>query len=96
LLSIRTNARLIIGLLLAASQVLPALAGAAGFQPIDGSKRLKADLVAVFAHPDDETGMAPTLAYYAWVQNKRIPVSVSTRGALRSGRSTHQPGPAQA
>ena len=30
-----------------------------------GADLLKTDVMGVFAHPDDETGMAATLCYYA-------------------------------
>ena len=45
-----------------------------------GAALLKADMIVVFAHPDDETGMAPTLAYYALGQNRRIAALYATRG----------------
>ena len=33
--------------------------------PKQGAEFLKTDILGVFAHPDDETGMAATLASYA-------------------------------
>lgn len=45
-----------------------------------GEALLKTDILAVFAHPDDETGMATTLAHYAHVLNKRITHVYATRG----------------
>lgn len=45
-----------------------------------GQDLLKADCIAVLAHPDDETGMAPTLAYYAHAKGKRIVNVYCTRG----------------
>jgi LmbE family N-acetylglucosaminyl deacetylase len=48
--------------------------------PRQGASLLKADLVAVLAHPDDETGLAPTLAHYALGQNKRVVNIYCTRG----------------
>jgi len=45
-----------------------------------GELLLKADIMAVFAHPDDETGMATTLAHYALLEHKRIVNVYCTRG----------------
>jgi LmbE family N-acetylglucosaminyl deacetylase len=45
-----------------------------------GSVLLKTDILAVFAHPDDETGMAATLAYYALVRGKVVSTIYCTRG----------------
>lgn len=64
-------ARLLFLSLLAASQSL------AGKQ---GAEMLKADIMVVLAHPDDETGMASTLAWYALGQGKAITNIYATRG----------------
>lgn len=45
-----------------------------------GEVLLKADIMAVFAHPDDETGMATTLAHYALLDHKKIVNVYCTRG----------------
>ena len=44
------------------------------------SDPLKTDLMGVFAHPDDETGVASTLAYYALGQGKVVANVYCTRG----------------
>lgn len=61
----------ILGWLLAAST-------ASSSEP--GEALIKTDLLGVFAHPDDETGMAPTLAYYAHGRGARIAHIYCTRG----------------
>ena len=45
-----------------------------------GADLLKTDLLCVLAHPDDETGMASTLAYYAHGRDKVITPVYCTRG----------------
>ena len=45
-----------------------------------GAELLKVDILGVFAHPDDETGVAPTLAYYALGRNKTVAHVYMTRG----------------
>lgn len=47
---------------------------------LQGNALLKADILGVFAHPDDETGMASTLARYALGQDKTIIHAYCTRG----------------
>jgi len=47
---------------------------------LTGDALVKADLLSVFAHPDDETGMATTLAHYARIENKRVVNIYCTRG----------------
>lgn len=49
-------------------------------QPIQGAALLKTDLLGVFAHPDDETGMAATIARYAHVRNAVVAHVYCTRG----------------
>src|SRR4051794_359022 len=41
---------------------------------------LKTDLLFVGAHPDDETGLAATLAWYALGKNKVVGCVYATRG----------------
>lgn len=60
--------------------VAPALPAAEEENLLTGSDLLKTDILAVFAHPDDETGMATTLAHYAHIGNKRIANVYCTRG----------------
>jgi LmbE family N-acetylglucosaminyl deacetylase len=48
--------------------------------PRQGAALLKTDLLAVFAHPDDETGVAATIAAYALGKGKHIAHVHCTRG----------------
>lgn len=48
--------------------------------PKQGAELLKTDILVVLAHPDDETGMASTLAYYAHGKGARIAHAYCTRG----------------
>jgi LmbE family N-acetylglucosaminyl deacetylase len=48
--------------------------------PKQGSGLLKTDIMGVFAHPDDETGMAATLAYYALGKTSVVANVYCTRG----------------
>lgn len=59
--------------------VLPA-ADAPVDPPRQGAALLKTDLLGVFAHPDDETGMAATLARYAHGREAVIAHVYCTRG----------------
>jgi LmbE family N-acetylglucosaminyl deacetylase len=45
-----------------------------------GAELLKTDILCVLAHPDDETGMASTIAYYAHERNTIISHVYCTRG----------------
>ena len=45
-----------------------------------GAALLKTDILCVLAHPDDETGMASTLAYYAHEREATISHVYCTRG----------------
>ena len=45
-----------------------------------GAELLKTDILSVLAHPDDETGMASTLAYYAHGRDATIAHAYCTRG----------------
>lgn len=65
-------------LLLAAVSLRLAVADAA--EPRTGAALLKTDLLGVFAHPDDETGVAATLAHYALGQGKVVAAVYCTRG----------------
>jgi LmbE family N-acetylglucosaminyl deacetylase len=48
--------------------------------PRQGAALLKTDLLAVFAHPDDETGVAAALAYYALGRGSVVANVYCTRG----------------
>jgi LmbE family N-acetylglucosaminyl deacetylase len=48
--------------------------------PKQGAALLKTDVMGVFAHPDDETGVAATLAYYAHGRNAVVANVYCTRG----------------
>src|SRR5262249_17065714 len=48
--------------------------------PKQGAALLKTDILGVFAHPDDETGVAATLAYYAQGRNAVVANVYCTRG----------------
>src|SRR5258706_15300515 len=48
--------------------------------PRQGAALLKTDIMGVFAHPDDETGMAATLAYYAFGKTSVVANIYCTRG----------------
>src|SRR5881398_2096627 len=45
-----------------------------------GADLLKTDIMAVFTHPDDETGVAATLAYYAVGKTSVVANVYCTRG----------------
>ena len=66
---------------------LPALALAAllgrpcaGQPAKQGADLLKTDIMGVFAHPDDETGVAATMAAYALGKGKVVANVYCTRG----------------
>ena len=48
--------------------------------PLTGQELLKTDILGVFAHPDDETGAAGTLAAYALGKGSVIAHVYCTRG----------------
>lgn len=49
-------------------------------KPKQGTALLKTDIMGVFAHPDDETGMAATLAHYALGKGSVVANVYCTRG----------------
>lgn len=59
-----------------------------------GAELLKTDLLGIFAHPDDETGMAATLAYYGLGQGKVVSAVYCTRGEGGGNMVGTQWGPA--
>lgn len=48
--------------------------------PVQGAALLKTDILGVFAHPDDETGVAATLATYALGKHATVANVYCTRG----------------
>ena len=68
--------------LLAALSLLgrSALAQSPSAIPKQGAALLKTDILGVFAHPDDETGTAATLARYALGQTSVVANVYCTRG----------------
>lgn len=62
--------------------------------PLQGAALLETDILGVFAHPDDETGMAATLAHYAQAGNKVIAHAYVTRGEGGGNMVGTQGGPA--
>jgi hypothetical protein len=70
------RAGLWVGLVLVWIGLLPGTGAAAP----QGEALLKTDLLGVFAHPDDETGVAPLMAYYALGAGKRVSHVYCTRG----------------
>ncbi len=48
--------------------------------PLQGTALLKTDILGVFAHPDDETGAAATLARYALGEGRVVAQVYNTRG----------------
>ncbi len=59
-----------------------------------GAELLKTDIMGVFAHPDDETGMAGTLAMYALAREKVVANVYCTRGEGGGNMVGTQWGPA--
>jgi len=62
--------------------------------PLQGAAFLKTDILGVFAHPDDETGMAATLAHYAHGEKRVIAHAYVTRGEGGGNMVGTQAGPA--
>ncbi len=52
----------------------------AGAEPRIGAALLKTDLLGIFAHPDDETGVAPLIAHYALGEGRVVTHVYCTRG----------------
>lgn len=77
-------------MLLHGSTPMPAAPSA----PPQGAALLKTDILGVFAHPDDETGMAATLARYGRGLGKTIAHAYVTRGEGGGNMVGTQGGPA--
>src|SRR5215831_20066473 len=58
--------------------------------------RMKADLLVVVAHPDDEGGVTPYLARAIYDQHKRVAVVFATRGGSGGNDFSREHGPALA
>ena len=69
-----------LGGLIAITAANPHPARGAESGPKQGAELLKTDIMAVFAHPDDETGMAATLAQYARGRHATVANVYCTRG----------------
>ncbi len=83
-----------VSILLGPSPFVPARA-ATELQPAkQGAALLKTDILAVFAHPDDETGVASVLARYALTQGKVVANVYCTRGEGGGNMVGTQWGPA--
>lgn len=67
------------GLAAGVAGVLGGVAASAAAE-LQGEPLLKADVLAVFAHPDDETTMAPLIADLALRQGRRVDHVYATRG----------------
>ena len=59
-------------------------------------ERMKADILVVVAHPDDEGGVTPYLARAIYDQHKRVAVVFATRGGSGGNDYTREHGPALA
>src|SRR5246500_460483 len=59
-------------------------------------ERVKADILAVVAHPDDEGGVTPYLARAIYDEHKRVAVVYTTRGGSGGNDYTREHGPALA
>lgn len=62
--------------------------------PPQGAALLKTDIMGVFAHPDDETGVAATMAHYALGRGKVVAHVYCTRGEGGGNMVGTQAGPA--
>lgn len=76
--------------------LLPSILGSASDAPamVSGADRLKVDLLGVFAHPDDETGVAATVALLAHGHGRTIAHAYCTRGEGGGNMVGTQAGPA--
>jgi len=66
-------------------------------QPVKGpDERVKAEILVVVAHPDDEGAVTPYLARAIYDQHKRVAVVFATRGGSGGNDYTREHGPALA
>jgi LmbE family N-acetylglucosaminyl deacetylase len=87
-----TRLVLLIFALACAARIVGTAASAAPVK--QGAERLKADILGVFAHPDDETGVATVMAHYALGQGKTVMHAYMTRGEGGGNMVGTQSGPA--
>lgn len=80
--------------LLALAALSGSLRAAPAEAPRQGAALLATDILGVFAHPDDETGMAATLARYARAEGRTIAHAYVTRGEGGGNMVGTQAGPA--
>src|SRR5262249_14127975 len=73
---------------------LGSCAQSASSPPKQGAGLVKTDILGVFAHPDDETGVAATLAYYALGRTSVVANVYCTRGEGGGNMVGTQSGPA--
>jgi len=87
---------LIVGLCLSISLCPPAASYAQppASPPKQGAGLLKTDILGIFAHPDDETGVATTLAFYAFGRTSVVANVYCTRGEGGGNMVGTQSGPA--
>src|SRR5665213_735297 len=78
LMNSRTN--LVTLLLIATAISLPAQTAVESQPRKQGAALLKTDILTVFAHPDDETGVSAVLAEYALAKGKVVATVYCTRG----------------
>src|SRR5438876_12384787 len=89
------NATVFASLLVSVVLVAPGFATADdAVPPKQGDALIKTDVMAVFAHPDDETGAAATLAAYALGNGKVVANVYCTRGEGGGNMVGTQWGPA--
>jgi LmbE family N-acetylglucosaminyl deacetylase len=87
-------------LLVVAGSLAGDLASAQAAPPAQTMKgpdeRMKADILVVVAHPDDEGGVTPYLARAIYDEHKRVAVVFATRGGSGGNDYTREHGPALA
>ncbi len=83
-------------LLSALLQLTPGILGATPLDPsaASGAARLKVDLLGVFAHPDDETGVAASIASWTHGSGRTVAHVYCTRGEGGGNMVGTQSGPA--
>src|ERR1043166_1697399 len=72
--------RTVVLLLVANLWLLCQSVGFAGQESLQGAGLLRTHIMGIFAHPDDETGMAATLAFYALGRTSIVANVYCTRG----------------
>lgn len=77
-------------------QVAHAQAGALAQTVKGADERMRADILVVVAHPDDEGGVTPYLARAIYDEHKRVAVVFATRGGSGGNDYSREHGPALA